>query len=414
MDENKKVRVAITQGDTNGIGYELIFKTFADPEMLELCTPIVYGSPKLAAYHRKALDINAQFSIIQDAAEAKPGRVNLLSTFDEEVKVDLGQPTEESGMAALMALDRAMSDYRNGLYDVLVTAPLDRGNIKPEGYPFPGHTRYIETCVGEGKKALPILLNEQVRLAFMTGDVALKHVAEAITKEGIEKQCMLLRDTLVCDFRISNPRIAVLALNPGTNEDNQLGAEEKEIIVPAIDELVDKGVEAFGPYAADDFFGLGYFTAFDAVLAMYHDQGMAPFKALSSEPGVIYTAGLPLVRTASDQTPDYEHAGKNAADESAFRHAVYLAIDVFRHRQDFDEAASDPLKKLYREKRDESDKVRFSVPKRHADVPFPKRRKVEAKDAPKVDAQTASADMGKGKAPEGAETDKAKADSVQN
>lgn len=392
MDENKKVRVAITQGDTNGIGYELIFKTFADPEMLELCTPIVYGSPKLAAYHRKALDMNAQFSIIQSAEDARPGRVNLLSTFDEEVKVDLGQPTGESGMAALMALDRAMSDYRDGLYDVLVTAPLDRGNIKPDGYPFPGHTRYIETCVGEGHKALPILLNEQVRLAFMTGDVALRRVTEAITKEAIVERCTLLRDTLVRDFRISNPRIAVLALNPGTNEDNQLGAEEKDIIVPAIDELADKGVEAFGPYAADDFFGLGYFAAFDAVLAMYHDQGMAPFKALSSHPGLIFTAGLPLVRTASDQTPDYEHAGKNAADESAFRHAVYLAIDVFRHRHDFDEAASNPLKKLYREKRDESDKVRFSVPKRRADVPFPKKRKAEGKEAPQPAPQTPSAE----------------------
>jgi 4-hydroxythreonine-4-phosphate dehydrogenase len=266
--ENNKIRVAITHGDTNGIGYELIFKTFADTEMLELCTPIIYGSPKVAAYHRKALNIEANFTIINSAEEAHDGRVNIIPCFDEEIKIDFGIPTQESGTAALKALDRAMTDYREGLYDVLVTAPLDSNNIQGQGFRFPGHHQYIETSLGEGKKALVVLCNERLRIAVATNEtLSLKDVPAAITKEGIETKATQFFQTLKSDFNISNPRVAILALNPG-----QPGKEEKEILQPAVEELFDKGIAAFGPYPADDFFGKGYYNDFDGILAMYHDQ----------------------------------------------------------------------------------------------------------------------------------------------
>jgi 4-hydroxythreonine-4-phosphate dehydrogenase len=310
MEENNKIRVAITHGDTNGIGYELIFKTFAEPEMLEICTPIIYGSPKAAAYHRNVLDIQANFSIINSAEEARDGRINLLPTYDEETKIDMGIATPESGTAALKALDRAMGDYRKGLFDVLVTAPINKANIKGEGFEFKGNAKYIETCIGEGQKAFPILVNEQIRLASVTENIPLKDVANAITKEALAEKATIFFNTLRRDFNISNPRIAVLALNPSTNEDGTFGKEETEVIIPTINELVDKGVETFGPYAADEFFGNGYYQSFDGILAMYHDQGTAPFKTIAPESGVVYLANLPAITTASDMTVDYENAGK--------------------------------------------------------------------------------------------------------
>nr|MBP7472621.1 4-hydroxythreonine-4-phosphate dehydrogenase PdxA [Prevotella sp.] len=370
MEENKKIRVAVTQGDTNGIGYELIFKTFADPEMLELCTPIIYGSPKAAAYHRKALDIPVNFSIISNPSEIKDGRINLITTYDEETKIDFGQATPESGMAALKALDCALSDYRDGAYDVLVTSPLNKSNIQGEGFTFTGHTAYIETSLGDGKKALPILVNDRIRIALVTDDIALKDVASAITKENVIEKATILHNTLKRDFRISNPRVAVLALNPGISEEGSFGQEEQDNIKPAVNELTDKGMQTFGPYAADDFFGNGDYSYFDGILAMYHDQGMAPFKTISPEYGVILSANLPIVRAEADTTVDYEDAGKNNVDPISFRNAIFLAIDVFRNRKDYDEAMQNPLKKLYHEKRDESEKVRFAIPKKHSNAPF--------------------------------------------
>ncbi len=362
--DNKKIRVAITHGDTNGIGYELIFKTFAEPEMLEFCTPIVYGSPKVAAYYRKAMDLPAQFSIIQNAEDAEDGRINLLAAVDEEVKVDMGLPTPESGKAAVLALDRAMTDYRNGLYDVLVTAPMSNDNATIENYPFKGHREYIETCIGEGKKGLTILVGETMRIASVTEKAPMKDVVTNISKEGIIEKTSLFFQTIKRDFGISNPRIAVLSLNPKDNEDNSCGPEEKDIIIPAIDELTANGIQAFGPYAADEFFGKGYFSEFDGIMAMYHDQATTPFNSLNTDDGIIYTAGMPLIRTAADVTPNYAIAGCGDADEMSFRHAVYLAIDAFRNRSAHDEATANPLPKLYRERRDDSEKVRFSIPKK--------------------------------------------------
>ena len=358
--ENNKIRVAITHGDTNGIGYELIFKTFADTEMLELCTPIIYGSPKVAAYHRKALNIEANFTIINSAEEAHDGRVNIIPCFDEEIKIDFGIPTQESGTAALKALDRAMTDYREGLYDVLVTAPLDSNNIQGQGFRFPGHHQYIETSLGEGKKALVVLCNERLRIAVATNEtLSLKDVPAAITKEGIETKATQFFQTLKSDFNISNPRVAILALNPG-----QPGKEEKEILQPAVEELFDKGIAAFGPYPADDFFGKGYYNDFDGILAMYHDQGVAPFKAISPEPCVKFAAGLPVIATAPDNNAGFDIAGQCVANEDSFRNAIYAAIDIFRCRENYEAPYANPLPKLYHEKREDGEKVRFNIPKK--------------------------------------------------
>ena len=358
--------MAITHGDTNGVGYEVILKAFEDPQMLELCTPVIYGSPKVAAYHRNVLGLQTNFTIIEKAEDAKDGKLNLLTTFDEEVKIELGTPAKEAGEAALTALDRAMTDYRSGLYDVLVTAPINKKTIQSSLFHFHGHTEYIESCVGDGSKALMILMNDALKVALVTTHLPIKEVADAITKEAIMEKALILNQSLKRDFGLTKPRIAVLALNPHAGDDGLLGKEENEIIVPAIKELEGKGVLVFGPYAADGFFGSGNYRHFDAVLAMYHDQGLAPFKTLAQENGVNYTAGLPIVRTSPDHGTAYDIAGKGVADAQSFREAIYTAIDIYRNRKRYDEAGAHPLPKLYHEKRDESEKVRFAVNGREA------------------------------------------------
>ena len=363
MEQERKIRVAITQGDTNGVGYEVILKAFADPAILELCTPIIYGSPKIATYHRKALNLETNFSIINSAEDAREGRVNLLSCFDDEVKIELGQPSKEAGEAALKALDRAMTDFRQGYYDVLVTAPINKATIQSTSFHFPGHTEYIETSVGDGKKALMILMSDDLRVALVTTHLPVKDIAKAITKEVIVEKASIFHQALRRDFRISSPRIAVLALNPHAGDDGLLGSEEKNVIVPAIEELAEKGIQAFGPYPADGFFGSGTYDHFDGVLAMYHDQGLAPFKTIALENGVNYTAGLPIVRTSPDHGTAYDIAGQGKADENSMRQAIYTAIDVFRNRQNYDEPLKNPLPKLFHEKREDGDKARFAQPR---------------------------------------------------
>ena len=374
--EQKRIKVAITHGDTNGVGYEVILKAFDDPQMLELCTPIIYGSPKVAAYHRKVLNLQTNFTIIEKAEEAKEGKLNLLTTFDDEVKIELGTPAKEAGEAALAALDKAMTDYRSGLYDVIVTAPINKKTIQSNLFHFCGHTEYIESCVGDGNKALMILMNDVLKVALVTTHLPIKDVASAITKEAIVEKAILLNNSLKRDFGLTRPRIAVLALNPHAGDDGLLGKEENEVIMPAIAELESKGVMAFGPYAADGFFGSGNYRHYDAVLAMYHDQGLAPFKTLAQENGVNYTAGLPIVRTSPDHGTAYDIAGKGVADAQSFREAIYAAIDIYRNRKNYDEAGAHPLPKLYHEKRDESEKVRFAVNKRE----MPKREDNKKKE----------------------------------
>ena len=363
MEQERKIRVAITQGDTNGVGYEVIFKAFEDPMMVELCTPIIYGSPKVASYHRKALNIETNYSVINNAQEARDGRLNLLAYDNDEVNVTLGSPSAEAGQAAFKALDRAMTDFRSGLYDLLVTAPINKSTIQNPDFHFPGHTEYIQTSLGEGKKALMILMNETLRVALVTTHLPIKDVAKAISKEAIIERAKIFHEALRRDFRISCPRIAVLALNPHAGDDGLLGSEEKDVIIPAINELAAQGIQAFGPYAADGFFGAGTYERFDGVLAMYHDQGLAPFKTIALESGVNYTAGLPIVRTSPDHGTAYDIAGQSRADANSLRQAIYTAIDVFRNRQNYDEPLQNPLPKLFHEKREDSDKARFAQPR---------------------------------------------------
>ncbi len=361
--EEKKIRVAITHGDTNGIGYEVIFKTFAEQAMLELCTPIVYGSPKVAAYHRNALGIQANFTIINNVEEAQDGKVNLLATFDEDVKVDLGHPSKEAGTAALKALERAMEDYKKNGYDVLVTAPINKNNIQCDTFNFCGHTEYIQQRMGNDKEALMILAGNRLRVALVTTHLPISEVASAVTKEAIVKKCTIFDSALRRDFNISKPRIAILALNPHAGDAGMIGNEEVLAIKPAMEELETSGIDVFGPFPADGFFGQGQYTAFDGVLAMYHDQGLAPFKTIVGNDGVNITAGLDIIRTSPDHGTAYEIAGKGEADETSFRQAIYTAIDIYRNRINFDEHLQNPLKKLYHERRDDSEKVRFAVQK---------------------------------------------------
>ena len=363
MEQEKKIRVAITQGDTNGVGYEVILKAFQDPTILELCTPIIYGSPKIATYHKKALNLETSFAIINNAEEARDGRVNLLACHDDEIKIEFGHPSEEAGQAAFCALDRAMTDYRGGLYDVLVTAPINKATIQNPGFHFPGHTEYIETSLGEGKKALMILMNDVLRVALVTTHLPIKDITKAITKEAIIEKATIFHQSLRRDFRISCPRIAVLSLNPHAGDNGLLGAEEKDIIQPAIEQLAENGIQAFGPYAADGFFGSGSFYYFDGVLAMYHDQGLAPFKTIALDNGVNFTAGLPIVRTSPDHGTAYDIAGQGKADENSLRQAIYTAIDIWRNRQNYDEPLQNPLPKLFHEKREDGNKARFAQPR---------------------------------------------------
>lgn len=357
--ENRKIRVGITHGDINGVGYEVILKTFSDPTMLELCTPVIYGSPKVAAYHRKAMEIPTNFSIVNTAEDAQDGRVNVVNCIEEELKVELSKPTSEAGKAALTALEKALADYRDGLFDVLVTAPINKHTIQSDTFHFPGHTEYIEERVGDGQKALMILLKGDFRVALVTGHVPVRDIPGMLTKELIMEKMEIFHQSLKKDFGIDNPRIAVFSLNPHAGDHGLLGTEEEEIIIPAMKEMIAKGVQCFGPYPADGFMGSGNYTHFDGILAMYHDQGLAPFKALAMDEGVNFTAGLPIVRTSPAHGTAYDIAGKGVASEDSFRQAVYVAMDVFRNRAWEKEISARPLRKQYYEKRDDSDKLKL-------------------------------------------------------
>ena len=355
MENNRKIRVGITHGDINGIGYEVILKAFSDATMLDLCTPIVYGSPKVATFHRKSMDIQTNFCIISTAEGALDNKLNILNCTEDELKVELSKSTPEAGKAALDALERALQDYKDGLIDVLVTAPINKHNIQSDSFHFPGHTEYIEERVGEGEKALMILLKDDFRVALVTGHLPIREVADAVTKELIMEKLSIFHRSLKEDFGIDAPRIAVFSLNPHAGDNGVIGTEESEVIVPAIQEMVAKGVQCFGPYPADGFMGSGNYSHFDGILAMYHDQGLAPFKAMAMDEGVNFTAGLPIIRTSPAHGTAYDIAGQGIASESSFRQAIYTALDVFRNRQIEREIHARPLRKQYYEKRDDSD-----------------------------------------------------------
>lgn len=357
--EDRKIRVGITQGDINGVGYEVILKTFSDPMMLELCKPIIYGSPKVATYHRKAMDLPANFSIVNSASEAVDNKLSVVNCTDDEVKVEFSKADPEAGKAALGALEKAIEEYKAGLIDVIVTAPINKHTIQSEEFTFPGHTEYIEQKLGEGQKALMILMKDDFRVALVTGHIPVGQIAAELTKDLIEEKLTIFNRSLKQDFGISAPRIAVLSLNPHAGDGGLLGKEEEEIIIPAIQEMTAKGVFCFGPFPSDGFMGSGNFQHFDGILAMYHDQGLAPFKALAMDEGVNFTAGLPAVRTSPAHGTAYDIAGKGLASEDSFRQAIYVAIDVFRNRQHEKVARHNPLRKQYYEKRDDSDKLKL-------------------------------------------------------
>lgn len=351
-DNKKRLKVGITLGDSNGIGIEVALKAIAVPEMMDMCIPILYGSSKIVSYHRNACNIQGfQINHTKNAENIKDSMPNLVECIDQEIKVELGQPSKQAGLASFIALEAAVRDLKAGLIDVLVTAPISKDNIQSEQFQFPGHTEYLESAAGEGSKALMIMCTENLRIALATTHLPLSQVPTALTIEGIKEKLQQLNTSLKRDFNIDGPRIAVLSLNPHAGENGMLGNEERDIIIPAMQQSLDEdGVQCFGPYAADGFFGARHYRRFDGVLAMYHDQGLAPFKTIAMDEGVNFTAGLPIVRTSPDHGTGYDIAGQGIANESSMRHAIYTAIDVFRNRIRYDEARQNPLPKLFQDR----------------------------------------------------------------
>ncbi len=338
-----KVILGITHGDINGISYEVIMKSLLDNRIFDLCTPVVYGSPKVAAYHRKTLNLeNFSFNSIRSVEEAQSRKANIINCIDESARVELGKSTPYAGEASLRALETAVRDMADGKIDALVTAPVSKPNIQKDEFNFTGHTEYLENhfkCDG----VVMLMINELMRIGVVTTHVPLAKVQEYITRDTILNKMKILNKSLLVDFTVRKPRIAVLGLNPHAGDEGLLGDEEEKEIIPAIKQAQAENILAFGPYPADGFFGAGTYRNFDAVLAMYHDQGLIPFKALTTAGGVNYTAGLPVVRTSPAHGTAYEIAGKNEASPDSFREAVYMACDIFRNRLRYKEMSSNPL-----------------------------------------------------------------------
>ena len=347
MPENK-FKIGITQGDTNGIGWEIILKALADPRMTELFTPVVYGSPKAAAYYRNTVaEIEAfSFNPVASAAEARRGKANLVAC-GETADIAPGKPTPEAGRAAVEALCAAMRDLKAGHLDALVTAPFDKETVQADDFRYTGHTEYLAAEL-EGE-AMMILCSDVLRVGLVTKHIPVSEIARNITKERIVRDLGTLRRALIEDFGIVEPRIAVMALNPHAGDGGLLGREEQEIIRPAIVEAFSKGVLAFGPFAADGLFAGGGYAKYDGILAMYHDQGLAPFKSLSPD-GVNFTAGLSAVRTSPDHGTAFDIAGKNKADPQSMRNAIYAAIDIAEHRRAWAEWTRNPLQRAERDR----------------------------------------------------------------
>ena len=334
----KKLTVGITQGDGNGIGYEVIIKALADERMLDICTPVIYGSSKIFGFYRKQihnLEQQVNTNVVASAQEVHPKRINIVNCLPDNVFVEPGQPTPESAKSAMTSLQRAVEDIKKGHIDVLVTAPINKRAMVNEGFGYTGHTEYLEKEFGVDEVAM-IMVCDQLKVGVVTGHIPLKEVPGRLSKDLIVKKLRLMKHSLERDFGIHSPKIAVLGLNPHCGDGGLLGDEESSIILPAVQQAVSEGIMAFGPYSPDGFFGLGNYSKYDAVLAMYHDQGLTPFKALAFELGVNYTAGLPIVRTSPDHGTAYEMAGRDLADPRSMISSIFTAIDIFNHRQDYD------------------------------------------------------------------------------
>ncbi|HEU4717874.1 MAG TPA: 4-hydroxythreonine-4-phosphate dehydrogenase PdxA [Bacteroidia bacterium] len=350
MSEANKIVVGITQGDFNGIGPEVIIRTLSDPMLCELCTPVVFSSQKVMNFWRKTTGLEEfNFQVVRDLDQLNPKRANLFSFFEEDVEVEPGKPLPLAGKYAIRSVDVACEALLNGKIDVLVTAPLDKNSVAAEIADFNGHTEYLRKKLG-AESSIMLLVNEDLRVGLVTDHVPLREVAAYINKDRIVSRAKLMAKSLLEDFGVRKPKIAVLGLNPHAGDGGTLGKEELEIIAPAVAQLRSENVLAFGPYSADGFFGSGNYRNFDGILAMYHDQGLGPFKTLSFSGGVNFTGGMKYVRTSPDHGTGYDIAGRNEANESSFRQAVFTAIDVFRKRNNWEEISADPLKPQFRQK----------------------------------------------------------------
>ena len=341
----RKIKVAISHGDINGVGYEVILKTFADSRMFDFCTPVVYGSTKVASYHKKLLASLPQemaFSSVHDAFEAQDAKFNFINLTQDEIKIDLGKSTDVAGRLSRESLNRACEDLKAGKVDVLVTAPINKRNIQAPDFDFPGHTEYLSHQFGSS--SLMFMVCDRIRIGIVTNHLALKDVPAALTHNLLFDKMMLMNESLKRDFGITRPKIAVLALDPHAGDGGVIGDFDKRVIRPVIDDVQSKGVLAYGPFPSDGFFGNSEFNNFDGVLALYHDQGLIPFKLMSFTEGVNYTAGLPYVRTSPAHGTAYDIAGKDKACEQSFRSAVFLACNIYRNRLEYDELNADPLK----------------------------------------------------------------------
>jgi 4-hydroxythreonine-4-phosphate dehydrogenase len=358
---DKLIKIGITQGDTNGIGYEVILKTFSDERVFDMCIPVLFGSHKVANFYKKQIETeeikSAEFHLIHDVHKAVQGKLNILSCIEDNTQVEPGKSTQAGGQAALKSLERAVEELKKGAIDGLLTAPINKHNIQGGNFRFAGHTEYLESKFSTDTKSLMILLNETIRVALVTGHIALSEVKSNLTTEKIIVKLKIFNKSLMEDFRIARPRIAVLALNPHAGDNGFIGNEEKEIIQPAIKEAENAGISVFGPYAADGFFGSQNLDLFDGILAMYHDQGLAPFKALAMDDGVNFTAGLSIVRTSPAHGTAYDIAGKNQGSENSFRQALYTLLDIYKNRKNYQSNTSNPLKKQYFDRSGDKEKL---------------------------------------------------------
>jgi len=341
----EKIKIGISVGDINGIGLEVVLKSLADKRVLDMFIPVIYGSSKVVAYHKNIADIDElNFSGIAPGESFKEGQITVVNCWNDEVKIDLGQVTEEAGRYAHIALDQATRDLKEGLIDALVTAPIHKKAMQLANFPYPGHTEFL-TNAFESKDSLMLMVNGDLRVGVLSNHVPIKDVAGMVTRERLKMKLGIFNRTLKIDFGIERPVIALLGLNPHASDDGVIGTEEAEIIRPLVIEAKENGLTVMGPYAADGFFGSGQYKKFDGILAMYHDQGLIPFKALSFGNGVNFTAGLEGIRTSPDHGTAHDIAGKNQADPSSFRSALYLALDVARQRKTYYEIHANPVKK---------------------------------------------------------------------
>ncbi len=342
-EQDNRPIVGITHGDINSISYEIIIKSFVDNRIFELLTPVIYGSSKVASYHRKTLNVSDfSFNLIKRTDTPNPKRANIININDLEVKIDLGKSTTVAGELALVALEAAIEDLKKNHIDVLVTAPINKKNIQSKEFHFPGHTEYLANKFGS-TDYLMLMVSNNLRIGVITGHIPLREVPEHLTEELILQKLKILNHSLLQDFGIRSPRIAILGLNPHAGDEDLIGKEESQVIKPAIEKANELGMKVFGPFPADGFFGSPAYTQFDGILAMYHDQGMLPFKTLAFNSGVNFTAGLPIIRTSPAHGTAYEIAGKDMASPDSFRAALYLACDIFNNRREYMAMSANPL-----------------------------------------------------------------------